>query len=69
MGWILGEKFNTVYPHKGSIKVLWESRWKFAVCIILIPLYLTATNNHSVRTPFTLSTMAASTTSRLFSRI
>lgn len=32
MGWILGEKFNTVYPHKGSIKVLWESRWKFAVC-------------------------------------
>ena len=34
MGWILGEKFNTVYPHKGSIKVLWESRWKFAVCIL-----------------------------------
>lgn len=32
MGWILGEKFDTVYPHKGSIKVLWESRWKFAVC-------------------------------------
>lgn len=30
MGWILGEKFNTVYPHKGSIKVLWETRWKLA---------------------------------------
>ncbi|OJJ01842.1 hypothetical protein ASPVEDRAFT_652310 [Aspergillus versicolor CBS 583.65] len=29
--WILGTKFNTVYPHKGSIKTLWESRWKF-VC-------------------------------------
>lgn len=30
MRWILGDKFNTVYPHKGSIKVLWETRWKFA---------------------------------------
>lgn len=29
--WILGEKFNTVYPHKGSIKALWETKWKFAV--------------------------------------
>lgn len=29
--WILGPKFDTVYPHKGSIKTLWESRWKFAV--------------------------------------
>ncbi|BCR99487.1 2,6-dihydropseudooxynicotine hydrolase [Aspergillus awamori] len=28
--WILGEKFNTVYPHKGSIKALWETKWKFA---------------------------------------
>lgn len=68
MGWILGEKFNTVYPHKGSIKVLWESRWKFAVCIFKC-IYLAATNYRSVKNPSTLSTMAASTTLRLFSRI
>ncbi|KAL2837244.1 Alpha/Beta hydrolase protein [Aspergillus pseudoustus] len=30
MGWILGDKFDTVYPHKGSIKVLWETKWRFA---------------------------------------
>ncbi|KAL2810307.1 Alpha/Beta hydrolase protein [Aspergillus granulosus] len=30
MDWILGEKFNTVYPHKGSIKILWETKWKLA---------------------------------------
>lgn len=29
--WLMGEKFNTVYPHKGSIKALWETKWKFAV--------------------------------------
>ncbi|KAE8330220.1 Alpha/Beta hydrolase protein [Aspergillus sergii] len=28
--WILGNKFDTIYPHKGSIKTLWETRWKFA---------------------------------------
>ncbi|KAL4892276.1 Alpha/Beta hydrolase protein [Aspergillus ambiguus] len=28
--WILGKKFKTVYPHKGSLKVLWETKWKFA---------------------------------------
>ncbi|KAE8356235.1 Alpha/Beta hydrolase protein [Aspergillus coremiiformis] len=28
--WILGDKFKTRYPHKGSIKTLWETRWKFA---------------------------------------
>ncbi|KAF5636889.1 pigment biosynthesis Ayg1 [Fusarium sp. NRRL 25303] len=26
--WILGEKFNTVYPHHGSIQSLWEKKWK-----------------------------------------
>ncbi|KAF5591808.1 conidial pigment biosynthesis Ayg1 [Fusarium pseudoanthophilum] len=26
--WILGEKFNTVYPHHGSIESLWEKKWK-----------------------------------------
>ena len=30
--WMMGEKFNTVYPHKGSIKALWETKWKFCVC-------------------------------------
>ncbi|KAE8149071.1 Alpha/Beta hydrolase protein [Aspergillus avenaceus] len=28
--WILGDKFSSVYPHKGSIENLWETRWKFA---------------------------------------
>ncbi|KAF9883866.1 hypothetical protein FE257_002709 [Aspergillus nanangensis] len=28
--WILGDKFETVYPHNGSLRVLWETRWKFA---------------------------------------
>lgn len=32
VNWILGDKFDTVYPHQGSIKVLWESKWKFCVC-------------------------------------
>lgn len=32
--WILGDKFYAVYPHKNSIKGLWESKWKFAVCTI-----------------------------------
>ncbi|RDW61151.1 heptaketide hydrolyase ayg1 [Aspergillus mulundensis] len=31
MGWILGDKFDSVYPHKGSIKALWETKWR-AVC-------------------------------------
>ncbi|KAL4930438.1 heptaketide hydrolyase ayg1 [Aspergillus undulatus] len=30
MGWILGDKFDTVASHKGSIKVLWETKWKYA---------------------------------------
>lgn len=34
--WILGNKFDTIYPHKGSIKTLWETRWKFAVGYPLI---------------------------------
>lgn len=29
--WILGDKFYAVYPHKNSIKGLWESKWKMAV--------------------------------------
>ncbi|KAH8702102.1 conidial pigment biosynthesis protein Ayg1 [Talaromyces proteolyticus] len=28
--WILGDKFYAVYPHKNSIKGLWDSKWKFA---------------------------------------
>jgi hypothetical protein len=31
-GWIIGEeKYNTRYPHLGSIKALWEAKWKFPV--------------------------------------
>ncbi|KAL1997204.1 hypothetical protein VTN49DRAFT_7351 [Thermomyces lanuginosus] len=28
--WIMGDKFSEIYPHKGSIKNLWELKWKFA---------------------------------------
>lgn len=31
--WILGDRFESTYPHKGSIKTLWESKWKFCVCL------------------------------------
>lgn len=58
--WILGDKFYAVYPHKNSIKGLWESKWKFAVSstptkhiIINMPI----TIFYSVRSRFTLSTM------------
>lgn len=34
--WILGSKFNEIYPHKGSIKNLWELKWKFAVGVQLL---------------------------------
>ncbi|KAB8074421.1 Alpha/Beta hydrolase protein [Aspergillus leporis] len=26
--WILGDRFNAIYPHKSSIETLWETRWK-----------------------------------------
>lgn len=29
--WMMGDRFDTVYPHKGSIKALWETKWKFCV--------------------------------------
>lgn len=29
--WILGDKFDTVYGHQGSIEKLWQTRWKFVV--------------------------------------
>lgn len=32
--WILGDKFDTVYGHQGSIAKLWETRWKFVVSIL-----------------------------------
>ncbi|BCS23440.1 alpha/beta hydrolase family protein [Aspergillus puulaauensis] len=28
--WILGEKFDSVSPHKGSTKLLWETKWRAA---------------------------------------
>ncbi|KAJ5958191.1 uncharacterized protein N7479_005341 [Penicillium vulpinum] len=37
--WILGDKFNTVYPHQGSIKVLWESKWKFCASKSIYPFH------------------------------
>ncbi|CRG87414.1 hypothetical protein PISL3812_04431 [Talaromyces islandicus] len=37
--WILGDKFNTIYPHKNSIKGLWESKWKFACSKSIYPFH------------------------------
>lgn len=27
--WILGSKFDEVYPHLTGVKALWETKWKF----------------------------------------
>jgi len=27
--WILGDDFNTRYDHFGSMKILWEKKWKY----------------------------------------
>ncbi|KAJ5689248.1 Heptaketide hydrolyase ayg1 [Penicillium macrosclerotiorum] len=37
--WILGDRFNTVYPHKGSIKALWETKWKFCCQKSIYPFH------------------------------
>ncbi|KAJ5176868.1 Heptaketide hydrolyase ayg1 [Penicillium canariense] len=37
--WILGERFNTVYPHQGSIKALWETKWKFCCQKSIYPFH------------------------------
>ncbi|EPS34488.1 hypothetical protein PDE_09452 [Penicillium oxalicum 114-2] len=37
--WMMGEKFNTVYPHKGSIKALWETKWKFCCDKSIYPFH------------------------------
>ncbi|KAJ6107519.1 Heptaketide hydrolyase ayg1 [Penicillium sp. IBT 18751x] len=37
--WMMGEKFNTVYPHKGSIKALWETKWKFCCTKSIYPFH------------------------------
>ncbi|KAF7716417.1 Heptaketide hydrolyase [Penicillium ucsense] len=37
--WMMGEKFNTVYPHKGSVKALWETKWKFCCDKAIYPFH------------------------------
>ncbi|KAJ5573744.1 uncharacterized protein N7459_008171 [Penicillium hispanicum] len=37
--WILGDKFDTVYPHKGSIKALWETKWCFCCQKSIYPFH------------------------------
>ncbi|KAJ5795177.1 hypothetical protein N7457_001776 [Penicillium paradoxum] len=37
--WILGDKFDTVYPHQGSIKALWEKKWKFPCTKSIYPFH------------------------------
>ncbi|OGE56803.1 hypothetical protein PENARI_c002G00640 [Penicillium arizonense] len=37
--WILGDKFDTVYPHQGSMKALWEMKWKFPCTKSIYPFH------------------------------
>ena len=37
--WILGDKFNQVYPHLGSIDALWNKKWKFPCERSLYPFH------------------------------
>lgn len=37
--WILGDRFETTYPHKGSIKALWETKWKFCASKSIYPFH------------------------------
>ncbi|KAJ5343982.1 hypothetical protein MYU51_002041 [Penicillium brevicompactum] len=39
VNWILGDKFDTVYPHQGSIKALWEKKWKFPCTKSIYPFH------------------------------
>ncbi|KAJ5562956.1 hypothetical protein N7535_002599 [Penicillium sp. DV-2018c] len=39
VNWILGDKFDNVYPHKGSIKALWETKWKFCCTKSIYPFH------------------------------
>ncbi|OQE24955.1 hypothetical protein PENFLA_c009G05171 [Penicillium flavigenum] len=39
VNWILGDKFDTVYPHQGSIKLLWETKWKFCATKSIYPFH------------------------------
>lgn len=58
--WILGEKFDSVSPHKGSIKLLWETKWRAAVC--LTQSGQGNANKSSARNQFIHSTMENSRT-------
>lgn len=37
--WILGDKFDQVYPHIGSISALWHNKWKFPCERSLYPFH------------------------------
>ncbi|KAJ5647212.1 hypothetical protein N7490_003584 [Penicillium lividum] len=37
--WMMGDRFDTVFPHKGSIKALWETKWKFCCQKSIYPFH------------------------------
>jgi hypothetical protein len=37
--WILGDKFDTVYPHLSGVKALWETKWKFPAKLSVYPFH------------------------------
>ena len=37
--WILGEKFDTVYPHLSGVKALWETKWQLPCKLSVYPFH------------------------------
>ena len=37
--WILGDKFNQVYPHLASLQALWETKWKIPCKLSVYPFH------------------------------
>ena len=37
--WILGPKFDTIYPHLSGVKALWETKWSFPAKLGVYPFH------------------------------
>ncbi len=37
--WILGSKFDTVYPHLSGVKALWETKWQLPCKLSVYPFH------------------------------
>jgi hypothetical protein len=43
--WILGDDFNKTYDHFGSMKILWEKKWKYVTYLLLLNIHLVMTSD------------------------